>query len=272
MTPITNAFAHRQTERGFTLVEVAVTVTIIGLLLAAVMKGREVYDNARGAKLIVQVKTYENAFVDFQKMYKFLPGDIPDPQARLPNCTASPCNLAGNGNGSIDGGSSNMWFVADYIDFGMGAGETRRTWLQMSKAGLVDGIDKNYPATYGSVNPVQPGVDYPAAPWPRVGYDVFFWHEGASGVPAAITYEGGHYIKTKSMPAGATMGQGGLPVIPATIGRMIDVKIDDGNPSRGKVVAWSFVTMSGLTDCQSAAGVYQNLRTSTCELAIKMDF
>lgn len=260
----------RHNEHGFTLVEMAVAITVIGLLLAAVMKGREIFDNARASKLIVQIKTYENAFTDFQKMYKFLPGDIPDPAARLPNCTVSPCHLAGNGNGLIDGGSSNMWFVADYIDFGAGAGETRRTWLQLSKAGMVDGIDKNYPETYGSVNPVTPGIDYPAAPWPRVGYDVFYWHEGASGVPAAITYEQGHYMKTKSMAPGFTMGQGGVPVIPAVALRSIDIKIDDGNPSRGKVVAWTL--SPSLANCESASGVYKNVKTDTCEIAIRMDF
>lgn len=249
-------------EAGFSLVELAVAITIIGLLLAGLIKGQEIVHNARASRLIGEIRAYENAFIDFQKLYGFLPGDIPNPADRLPNCTTAHCNTAGNGNNLIDGGSANMWFVANFS-----GGETKRTWLQLARAGLIDTINENYPLDYVATAIAGPGIDYPATPWSRAGYDVFFWQTGLGGVPFA--YTSGHYIKTKT----ANMNQGIPSVIPSSVVASIDAKIDDGLPQTGKVVAWSYAP--SITNCAQGSDNRYPVKGSTrqtCEAAFAMGF
>ena len=48
-------------QKGFTLVELAIVMTIIGLLIGGVLKGQELMENARVTSTVAQVKGYEGA-------------------------------------------------------------------------------------------------------------------------------------------------------------------------------------------------------------------
>ena len=63
-------------NRGFTLVELAIVMMIIGLLIAGVLKGQEMVQNARVTNTIKQINGYQAAFVGFQDKYSALPGDM----------------------------------------------------------------------------------------------------------------------------------------------------------------------------------------------------
>ncbi len=46
-------------ERGFTLIEVAIVLVIIGIIIGAVIKGQDLLQNARSKKFIAKSKTWE---------------------------------------------------------------------------------------------------------------------------------------------------------------------------------------------------------------------
>ena len=73
-------------QAGFTLVELAIVMIIIGLLIAGVLKGQALIGNAKVTAQVAQVKAIDAATSTFKDMYAGLPGDILTPGTRLPNC------------------------------------------------------------------------------------------------------------------------------------------------------------------------------------------
>lgn len=91
----------RTKTQGFTLVEVAIALVIIGLLLGAVLKGQELLTNARVRELIGQQDGVKAAFFGFQDRFKAMPGDYASAMTSIPNATQN-----GNGNGRIESGTT----------------------------------------------------------------------------------------------------------------------------------------------------------------------
>ncbi|OYU12298.1 MAG: hypothetical protein CFE38_07385 [Comamonadaceae bacterium PBBC1] len=62
-------------QRGFTLVEMSVTMAAAGLLFAAVTTGQELIDQAKATKLINDVKTVEMQIQQYAQIKGRMPGD-----------------------------------------------------------------------------------------------------------------------------------------------------------------------------------------------------
>lgn len=62
-------------QRGFTLVEMSVTMAAAGLLFAAVTTGQDLIDQAKATKLINEVKTIEMHLQRYAQVKGHLPGD-----------------------------------------------------------------------------------------------------------------------------------------------------------------------------------------------------
>lgn len=114
-------------KKGFTLVELAIVMTIIGLLIGGILKGQELLENARINAFVSQMKAYDAAIVTFQDTYGALPGDIGNPGNLLPNCLSGTCMIGGNGNGTF------ARYGFDDVT------ETCNFFLHMSKANLISG-------------------------------------------------------------------------------------------------------------------------------------
>ena len=89
----------KRNANGFTLIEIAIVLVIIGLLLGGVLKGQELITGARVRNLISQQDGIKAAFFGFQDRYRALPGDYAAANTNINNVCAT-CN--GNGNGRIE--------------------------------------------------------------------------------------------------------------------------------------------------------------------------
>lgn len=112
-------------QSGFTLVEIAIVLVIIGLLLGGVLKGQEIITNAKIKNLENDFNGLSAAIYSYQDRYRALPGDDKNAATRFGNGTS------GNGNGSI-GGNFNA-------DCSGGSGESCQFWIHLRNAGLVNG-------------------------------------------------------------------------------------------------------------------------------------
>src|SRR5262245_28461003 len=132
----------RKQERGFTLIEIAIVLVIIGLLLGGVLKGQELITSARVRNLISTQDGVKAAYFGFLDRYRALPGDYGAASTNIPNCGT--CQN-GNNNGQITtqtAGGPNEEYIS--------------AWEHLSKAGFVTGsyVYANAPAaTNTPVNP-----------------------------------------------------------------------------------------------------------------------
>ena len=62
-------------QSGFTLIEIAIVLVIIGLLLGGVLKGQELITSARVRNMISQQDGIKAAYFGFLDRYRALPGD-----------------------------------------------------------------------------------------------------------------------------------------------------------------------------------------------------
>ena len=90
--------------RGFTLVEIAIVLVIIGLLLGGILKGQEMITQAKIKNLIADFSGVSAAYHGYQDRYRAIPGDDPGAAARW---AVAPAAVSGNGNGIV-GGTYNL--------------------------------------------------------------------------------------------------------------------------------------------------------------------
>ncbi len=92
-------------QSGFTLIELAIVLVIIGLLLGGVLKGQELINSAKIKNIVNDFNSTSAAIYGYQDRYKALPGDelAATKVARWAN-TAYPTTTGGDADGTIDSG------------------------------------------------------------------------------------------------------------------------------------------------------------------------
>ena len=191
-------------QQGFTLIEIAIVLVIIGLLLGGVLKGQELITAARVRNLAAQLDGVKIAYLGFQDRYRSLPGDyaVTQAAANIPGSggqTTKGCTVANAtcGNGKIE-------------DTG-GDAESILAWHQLSRSGFITGnYDGNNTTPTATNNPTNAFSGYL-----QLINDIDYLDPTVPS-PAALN------VKTGTN-------------VPSPILAELDRKIDDGFPHSGSL-------------------------------------
>jgi len=127
-------YRNKARQAGFTLVEIAIVLVIIGLLLGGVLKGQEMIENARTKSVVNDMKAIQAAFNGYIDRYRAMPGDEAAATMNARGWTGT----AGAPGGTAGNGVLNV-AVAQTFTGGGAATEVAAFWRAMRGSGLLAG-------------------------------------------------------------------------------------------------------------------------------------
>ena len=122
----------RNQQSGFTLVEIAIVLVIIGLLLGGVLKGQELITQAKIKNVANDITGMTSAVYGYQDRYKRFPGDDNGAAARW----TKPQAVDGNGNAQVGDAVTSVLGCAGETD---GKTENCLFWQHLRLAGFIGG-------------------------------------------------------------------------------------------------------------------------------------
>jgi prepilin-type N-terminal cleavage/methylation domain-containing protein len=210
-------------SHGFTLLEIAIVLVIIGLLLGGVLKGQELIASARVRDLISQQDGIKTAFFGFEDRYRALPGDYSQADINI-NCGATVC-INGDGNGRIEAGT------------GGAIHEEILAWAHLSASGLIAGSYVMANSAVTTSDETNTARNFYTGIFLQLVFD------SSWGPPTNAVKK--HHLNT-----------GGL--VPVEILAEVDRKIDDGKPYSGAFQFSSFARSGDIAPdpatCVNASG------------------
>jgi len=206
-------------QNGFTLIEIAIVLVIIGLLLGGVLKGQELITSARVRNLISQQDGIKAAYFGFLDRFRALPGDYSQATTNIAGAVAN-----GNNNGQIESAATCGAIT------GCQAYENITVWEHLSRSGFING-------SYTAAAAPETTASAPTNPYAR--YLQLIYDSAYEGTSTQR-----HNLKTGNQ-------------IPSDILAEVDRKIDDGVANGGTFRASVYGGATGsvitVTTCYAAA-------------------
>ena len=214
-------------QKGFSLVELAVVVSIIGIIISAVIGGKKLYDAAKLRRVSTEIMQYSSAINTFKEEYGYWPGDFP----QASNFWSGAAN--GNGDGVI-----RFQFLVNNEDL--------YSWDHLENAELIkdqyDGVVKSGTIHYSKgenlpVSAAFENITFAFYSFRPAGGNVVY--DNITGIKMIISS-----LSATGAPASTTNSFQGKQA------QAIDEKIDDGMASSGNLI--SYRTAGGCTDADES--------------------
>lgn len=212
-------------QKGFTLVEIAIVLVIIGLLLGGILKGQELINGARVRNLADQNSGVQAAYYGFIDRYRQVPGDM-----LAANATAAIGATVLNG-GDGDGGVDNSIVEATGV------------WEQLARANFLSG-GFTLPTVLATTEALY--LSNQNAPI------------NAFNAPLILARNDGYTGANPGVRLNLHLGIN----VPVSISRELDIKLDDGLPNTGVLrltepagtPVWAVSKATNFATCSAEAG------------------
>jgi type II secretory pathway pseudopilin PulG len=226
-------FAQPARVKGFTLVEAAIVLVIIGLLVGATITGQKMIAGVQAKRTVAEVRDITAAYLLYYDRYRAIPGDDPRASTRWPGAKD------GNGDGRISGSydaappEDAAALVVDSSE-----GENLNFWWHLRLAGLINGAsDSNSPA---APNP------HPLGGRSGIQQDAYGMRGGvmcmsnvASGIAGAMDTASDDQLPDRGAMRGASQAGGEPPAAYAPGDEDYLLCVSLGGSSGGRAVAFA---------------------------------
>jgi prepilin-type N-terminal cleavage/methylation domain-containing protein len=243
----------RTKQQGFTLVEIAIVLVIIGLLIGGVLRASELMNASRASTVVKEQTSMQTAFYGFVDRFKMLPGDLTAAQTLLINSNTAPASSPNDGNVLLEDSPAffNNLAQAGFIVCGACA----------SPAVVTPGTAGATPTSGTYITPAA-GLKPSNSPVNVYGQPMaFYFNTGTTAGSTPVV--GGSTAGSISFLGSST--EGGKPLlltggtISSPILAEIDRKSDDGSPGTG---SFRYTDIVALT-ATSGSGIFVNAVTSS---------
>ena len=205
-------------QTGFTLIELAIVLVIIGLLLGGVLRGQELINSAKVKNMARDFQNVQVYIYGYQDKYRALPGDDLAAVAHV-GATANQAG-AGAGNGVIGGNWDSTTTTEESAIF----------WQHVRLAGLAPG-----PTVVGAAGYYPTNAD-----GGRIGIQSV---AGAANIPVLPTPMSGAYV----ICSAGILGK---------FAKQLDTTLDDSNTETGSLRVYTAATAWDANAAVVDAGVF----------------
>lgn len=220
----------KQTQSGFTLIEIAIVLVIIGLLLGGVVKGQELVNGAKVKNLASDFRNIPILIYSYQDKFRAIPGDDSAVTSHLSGSTQASTPSNANGNGVLDG----AWNSTTATD------ESYLFWQHVRLANLTTGPTATSSGDYLPKN--------------------------ASG--GALGLQSGSTTNAPIKDASDTGIRGTYVIcsssIPGRFAKQLDTQLDDGNTAAGMMLATPTANYAAGNAATATASIEDNTSYTVC--------
>lgn len=217
-------------QGGFTLVEIAIVLMIVGLLIGGILRGQELIQSARVRNIIDQKSAIQTAYLGFMDRYRMLPGDLTGGvggQAGIVGNNAAASVAAGAGAGANVPGDGLITLGQESILF----------FQNLTAAGFI--------SCGGCMTVAAPGAPtITNSPINVYGSPLAVGHEASNTAGSVIEWFNATAVTRLVLSTGAGT--------PSQVLAEVDRKADDGLPSSGQL---RFAAGNGSTLALCATGL-----------------
>lgn len=230
-------------RKGFTLLELAIVLAIVGLIVGGIFSGQSLIRSAELNNVISEFRKYQTAMTQFRDKYSALPGDM----SNATNYWTALSGSAGNGDGMIQNTGTAT------------SNEVSLFWLELSQSALIEGTYSSFTNATATAGTNVPKSKLRAGGWNvaylgTVGFDSNASANTGAISPSTTTFYEGTYEHVLIISGGTTPLSNAATnsgVFDAVEAQSIDAKLDDGFPSTGDIVSMEF---QGITAVTATAG------------------
>jgi prepilin-type N-terminal cleavage/methylation domain-containing protein len=239
-------------KKGFTLIELAIVIIVMGFLIAGIVGGQSLIESTKRQGIITDIEKYKTALLAFKLEYDALPGDFQEATeywGEIDDSSGTNCStVSGDDTQTCDGNGDGK---IEYVKGGAYLRhESWRAWQHLSNAGIIKG-------SYTGISGTEctdvsmctlPGINAPESTFDGASWHLFYVNSsgGWAGKNKSRNILAlGNPNRTTDLYKGRWIGK----ALTAKTMKYIDEKIDDGRPFRGELVNMSGTSPNSASKC-----------------------